>query len=447
MLFWVLLAIFFREAVNFLLYMSQKQVLPPWIPCGPSKSHVFYGPGKDKGRSSFTRQTPNLDEVLEKSEQDYRPFLTSGGHYRGNGHNSMPTTHAEILRNNQTISIEEAQQFLGDNPNDETLSFNSDSLHDSIGASNALRRTSAHRKYGLVTMRSSATHFNKRAMESFSERLSSCFNKFHDHSASTRESLYREVEEQTSRAIRSMEQEVRDIQKEVEERFRKEEEVTKDDLFARAFASMNRKYPEAEVELADRIRSQGADVVARQRAHEQMQAELKQREYDLTEEHRSNLEGGAQARLQEREAQLATQRAKIQVEMEELQRNKLAELSEKLSREAKDQIAAYRLELENLREARVTSAREKEAGITEKLLQDLKVKFMTQAEEEVRAASIHEEDEERVALTQVQEEISRFQALKATEITTNARAHRAQTLPSMAIELEERAEGIERNFR
>jgi hypothetical protein len=343
--------------------------------------------------------------------------------------------------------MDQEQQFLEDNPNDETLSFNSDSLYDSIGANNALRRTSAHRKYGLVTMRSSATHFNKRAMESFSERLSSCFNKFHDHSASTRESLYREVEEQTSRAIRSMEQEVRDIQKEVEERFRKEEVVTKEDLFERAFASMNHKYPEAEVELIDRLRSQGADVVARQRAHEQMQAELKQRECDLTEEHRSNLEGGAQARLQEREAQLATQRAKIQAEMEELQRNTLAELSEKLSREAKDQIAAYRLELENLRDARVTSAREKEAEKTEKLLQDLKVKFMTQAEKEVRAASMHEEDEERLALTQVQEEISRFQALKATEITTNARAHRAQTLPSMAIELEERAEGIERNFR
>ena len=41
----------------------------------------------------------------------------------------------------------------------------------------------------------------------------------------------------------------------------------------------------------------------------------------------------------------------------------------------------------------------------------------------------------------------RYQELKATEITTTARTMRANALPSMAIELEERAEAIERQFR
>ena len=419
----------------------------PWIPNGPSKSsHIPYGPRSVKANTSFQSQTPHLDEVLVKAKGDSHLFLSSGAHLTHNNSESTAPPPNSIL-SNKVFSMAPENQPQGEHSNDESISIFSDNMHDAMGANSALHRTSAHRKYGLVTMRSSATHFNKRAMETFSDRLSSCFNRFHDHSAHTREALYEEIEEQTSRAIRSMEQEIRDIQEEVEERFKKEKEVTKEDLFDRAFASMDHQYPQAEKSLIKRLKALGPDVAARQRAHDQMQSEMKQRENKLTEEHRLNLESGAQARLQEREAQLATQRAQVQAEMEEVQRNTLADLSEKLSREAKDQIAAYRLELENLREARITSARTKEVERTENLLQDLKLKFMAQAEEEVQAASLHEEDEERLALKQIQEEISRFQALKATEITTNARAHRAETLPSMAIELEERAEGIERNFR
>ena len=47
----------------------------------------------------------------------------------------------------------------------------------------------------------------------------------------------------------------------------------------------------------------------------------------------------------------------------------------------------------------------------------------------------------------IKEEVKRYQELRAAEITTQARTVRAQALPSMAIELEERAEAIERQYR
>ena len=314
-------------------------------------------------------------------------------------------------------------------------------------AQRALKQTTGHRKYGLVTMRSSAGQFNKAAMKTFSARLSNCFDKFQAYSDRSREEIYREVEEQTSKAIRAMEQEAKDIQGEVEGRFKKEEEVARDDMLSRALASVNAQYADAESSLLSALRAEGPDVTSRQRAHEATMSKLKSKEAELRETHRRNLEDGAKAMLQEREAALCGRREEVTAKMEEEQRRALSNLSDSLSTSAKEQISAYRIELENLRDARVTSARSKESEKTEKIVQELKRKFIAQAESEVGIASRDALSDEDAAISQVRDEISRFQSLKATEITTSARAHRAETLPSMAIELEERAENIERNFR
>lgn len=311
----------------------------------------------------------------------------------------------------------------------------------------ALKNTTAHRKYGMVSMRSSAAMYNKKAMESFHDRLDSCLDKFDQHTQETREQLYKRVEEETGLAIEKMEDEVASIQKEVAFKYKAEAAAAKDEVMGKAMESLELQFQDKERELVRRLEAEGPDVIARQIAHEEMEKEIKATEARIQEEHRKALEQGALARLKEREAQLNQQRDSIIREMEEDKQQRMKELSERLSRDAKNQISAYRLELENLREARTTSARTKEAEKTAEIVQGLKAKFIEQANEELKLASVGAEEEENYALKQVADEIARFQALKATEITTNARAHRAETLPGMAIELEERAEGIERHFR
>ena len=221
--------------------------------------------------------------------------------------------------------------------------------------------------------------------------------------------------------------------------------------------------------------SEGPDVVARQRAHESLQAEIRAMEVEIDSAHRKELEEGAILRLNEREAALGNQRAKVLAEMEEEERVSIKTLSDNLSRDASKQIEDFRRELEELREARTVSALAKEKETTEILVQvsslssrrlssfvhtcvwrplfthvhaqELKANFMKQAVAEIEVVSRGSEEDVDYALHQVRDEVGRFQALKATEITTNARSMRAARLPRMAIELEERAEGIEREFR
>ena len=228
------------------------------------------------------------------------------------------------------------------------------------------------------------------------------------------------------------------IREEAEAKFRGEEESLKKRLEEEARESLEGMFEEKESELVRRVREEGTDAVDRQRAHEKCEGEFKEAERRLKEEHRRRLEEGAMERLKEREAQLADQREEIRREMDDEQRAAIKLVSEKLAKDAKEQIAAYRIDLENLREARIKSAQAKEAEKTSKVLADLKNQFMVQATSEMKILSDGADDEERYALKQVSDEIARFQALKATEITTNARAHRAETLPNMAIELEER---------
>jgi hypothetical protein len=307
--------------------------------------------------------------------------------------------------------------------------------------------TSAHRKYGMVTLRSAAATMNSEALSSFKNRLHSCIDKFDKAALEGRSALYDKVERETVQAIERMRREVAVIEKEVSAKFKEEDRLHKEEVEKKAMRLMEDQFAAKLRELEDAIEAEGPDVVARQRAHEALHTEIRRLETEISEAHRKALEDGALARLNERETSLAQQRAELLEELEEKQRSSIADLSKKLSADASAQISSYRIELENLRESRITSARLKERDQTEAMVQELKHTFIKQAEEEISTVDRGSDDDLNYALKQVRDEVSRFQALKATEITTNARSKRAQTLPAMAMELEERAEGIERSFR
>ena len=256
-----------------------------------------------------------------------------------------------------------------------------------------------------------------------------------------------QVELQTSSAISEMEEATKKIKEEVFKRYEEAGKLIKEETMQKAKDAIIVKYAELEPELLAKIEEEGPDAAARHRAREVMEKKIKVLQDELNNEHKKGLENGALERLNEREQQLADQRIEVQQRLDEETRERMSELSAKLSADAKVQISTYRIELEDLRESRVTAARAKENEITDKELQKVKEKFMQQATEEVGLCQIGAKEEEEAMLAGIKEEVKRYQELRAAEITTQARTVRAQALPSMAIELEERAEAIERQYR
>jgi len=273
-------------------------------------------------------------------------------------------------------------------------------------------------------MRSTAGSINADAKRAFEAKMSSVLTKFASHQQATRSALYSQMELQARSKIGEMEEQTSRVKEEVYSKYESAGRACKEEMFSAATIRIEEMYESLEAELVRRVLEEGPDVAARQRSSEALLKEIGAAQSALLASHKVSLEKGALLRLNEREGTLAEQRSSISDSMEEETRVTLKELSALLSASAKDSLNGYRVELEDLRCARVKAEETLQASLTETEIQTVKDKLMLQATEEVRLVQVGALHEEEAALNSVKDEVrSEIMATSTTKITKLTTLH------------------------
>jgi len=170
---------------------SHQKRHPPWIPSGVGKgSHVVYKDNAHPHYHEYTKPPTNNEYV---SHHDMSLSTIKGG--SGGMGRVSPSDVGDESDNHFNYRQHRHGGGMEEETNRSAFLKNSapSAAADDSVAHKAMSSTSAHRKYSLVVVRSTADQINKRAIRSFQNRMSTCLNKFEDHYAATREALYSQV--------------------------------------------------------------------------------------------------------------------------------------------------------------------------------------------------------------------------------------------------------------
>lgn len=419
---------------------SPPPALPPWIPNGKSKGrhHITYKDPKHPHYHDYIRPPTNL-----VSDSDPVVTLTLG--QVGFDSTARRGAVSPTCTPANTTSSRAGSRSVSPTPNNQSRPTTADS--SKLSDISRLQSTSARRRYNLVSHLSGTKQVNLAATAQFEARMEAAAQTLAQAGLNLREDLYSSVERDVNEAVLQMEADAHRIAEEGRMRIEREGEEAMRRAEIEAKAWLENEFEGACVEIKNRLELEGRKPLHRQLAFKAIEEEIQQMQADLNARHKKDLEEGALRRLNERETELANERARLRDEYEEEGRKRMKALSEKLGQDAREQISEYERELRNLRDARCNEVRAKENQAIAIEIASLKQRFMEQASKEIEAIRRSADEDEAKALATVRDEAGRFQALKAAEITAVARGRRAEGLPAVAIELEERADNIERSFR
>ena len=432
--------------------ISPPPALPPWIPNGKSQGrhHIKYKDPKHPHYHDYIRPPTNL-----ASDHDPDVALSIQAHEAAVARRGGAISPTTTNNNNNYTDRRGRSVSPNNNQSSRVTSATRNSVENSQSSIDAsrlsdlsrLQGTSARRRYNLMSHLSGTKDVNAAAASHFEARMEQAAQSLAQAGVNLREDLYSSVERDVNQAVLQMEADAHRIAEEGRLRIDKEGEEIRRRAEIESRAWLEKEHEKACVEIRQRLEFEGRKPVHRQLAFKSIEDEILQMQASLNERHKKDLEEGALKRLNEREIELANERARIRDEVEEEGRDRMKELSEKLGQDAREQISEYERELHNLRDARCNEVKAKENQGLAAEIAALKQRFMEQASREIDAIRRGSDEEEAKALANVRDEAGRFQALKAAEITSVARGRRAEGLPAVAIELEERAENIERAFR